>query len=166
MGKHLFLFSFEAHNKLGSFLLTWDLSQERAMSLTAPKSILRCILLLRQEDGSPSSELMLACVEPVKVVCLPVLFILEIRAWSEVGVTVLTQKRAAPHKVSSLVLLLPWDLPKHIDIHLPFYFSSPANSLAPPGFMFFRNISSWDPGNILVFSFLPHWPFLFVGPFE
>lgn len=71
-----------------------------------------------------------------------------------------------PQGVISL-LVLPCDLPGHIDLHLPFYFSPPANSLVPPGFVLFRNVSSWDPGNIFVFSFLSHWPFsLVVGPFE
>lgn len=72
------------------------------MSLTIPNSIVRYILLLRQEAGSPLSELMLACVEPVKVICLPLRSILEMSACSDIGVSVLTQRRAAPHKVSSV----------------------------------------------------------------
>lgn len=132
VGKHSFLFSFELYNKPGSFHLTWDLSQERAMSLTIPGSIVRCILLPRQEAGSPLPELTLACVEPVKVVCLPLLSICELSAFSDTGVTVLSshpEKSCSPQDVISL-LLFTCDVPEHINIHLPFYFSSLADSLA------------------------------------
>lgn len=139
------------------------------MSLTIPGSIVRCILLLRQEAGSPLPELTLACVEPVKVVCLPLLSICELSAFSDIGVTVLSshpEKSCSPQDVISL-LLFTCDVPEHINIHLPFYCSSLADSLATPGLMLFRNVSSWDPGNIFVFSFLPHLPFsLVLGPFE
>lgn len=70
------------------------------MSAVIPESIVKCVLLLRQEAGSPLSELTLACVEPVKVVCLPLFSILELSAFSGLGMAVLTQGRAAPHKVS------------------------------------------------------------------
>lgn len=113
-------------------------------------------MYLRQEAGSPLSELLLPCVEAVKVVCLPLLSILEMSACSA-----LTQRRAHPQGVITLLLFpvisLSHPHPSAILLLL--------TSLATPGFMLFRNVSSWNPGNIFMFSFLLHLPFsVVVGP--
>lgn len=155
-------------NICSCFPLNFTISRGHSLSPTVPKSIARfCILLLGRKleaHCQNSRWLVWNLWRSFASLCFPF--------WRRVHAVKLgwlfspREELLPPQGVISL-LVLPCDLPGHIDLHLPFYFSPPANSLAPPGFVLFRNVSSWDPGNIFVFSFLSHWPFsLVVGPFE
>lgn len=130
------------------------------MSLPVPKSIVRGIVLLRQESGSGQKSCWLVwnLWGSFASLCFPF--------WRSVqcywGDCSHPDKSCSPQGVISLLLFIPVWSPCHINIHLPFHFSSPASSLATPGFMWFRNVSSWDPGNIFVCSpfspiCLSHW---------